>query len=848
MKKLLALALLLVPVGLLADTGDIPLSSNFQENSGRPLDAKVVAADSTARLALTATQVYDGMFVYQRSDKHTYQLQGSTFNWVDVTAGTSTLSGYFFPVSLSTGVTGTLQPSHLVSTVAYVGSSLGSGQCIQSDGNGNLASAGAPCGTGGGGGGGSPLETIFGTARSSPTLTIKANAPFTGSVSGSTNTLGLDGSSVTLQGNYFNLASIAGSTGTIQTSINNLGTSTGTLQTSVTNLGTSTGTLATAANLFLTSSATGTLKGYIDNLGTSTGTIQLTVSGHTTSINNLGTSTGTLQTSVTNLGTSTGTLLTSINNLGTSTGTIKQMIAGATYYIQQGNSLQVGATFYVSSGTAQNFYASNATVNGIVISSGSYAYFKAYSPIGSIAKLQASDSGPTVNIGSESNHDLVIQTNNTERARISNAGVMSIQNLGTNLNVCTDGSKNLTTSGCPSSGSGMIAGATYYIQQGETLQAGATFYVSSGTVAGNFYAGSLNALGPNGSLIIGQNARIGTATSAGSFGLRVGGDINADANLIVKSNVTISTFTASSGTISNSLSLPYITANSLLISTVGYVSGSKLDYYDDGIYRGIKIYDPLIGTTPIYYLSHYLGGEIKTLGQEYDFFLSTDSVNYEEASKFTVDGLLLYPHDKVNTKVWLYDSSNNNYIGLKSTGTVPASYDFSFPASGGTSGQYLESLGSGITTWATPAGGGGYALQPATVTIQGNQGVTASSMTIYTTVVSSQDLVVMSTNNVAVFAVSNSSVTAGDYLLVISSVAGGGGPNLMTVNTTGVVTLAPNLFANLGTPANGTYEYCSDCTVTTAATCTVNLLSSCVCAGSGTGAIAKRINGTWLCN
>ena len=44
------------------------------------------------------------------------------------------------------------------------------------------------------------------------------------------------------------------------------------------------------------------------------------------------------------------------------------------------------------------------------------------------------------------------------------------------------------------------------------------------------------------------------------------------------------------------------------------------------------------------------------------------------------------------------------------------------------------------------------------------------------------------------------------------------------------------VFANLGTPASGVIAYCSDCTV--AATC----------AGSGTGAIAKRLNSAWVCN
>ena len=43
-------------------------------------------------------------------------------------------------------------------------------------------------------------------------------------------------------------------------------------------------------------------------------------------------------------------------------------------------------------------------------------------------------------------------------------------------------------------------------------------------------------------------------------------------------------------------------------------------------------------------------------------------------------------------------------------------------------------------------------------------------------------------------------------------------------------------FAALGTPANGTFGYCSDCTIANP------------CAGSGTGAFAKRLNGAWVCN
>jgi hypothetical protein len=43
-------------------------------------------------------------------------------------------------------------------------------------------------------------------------------------------------------------------------------------------------------------------------------------------------------------------------------------------------------------------------------------------------------------------------------------------------------------------------------------------------------------------------------------------------------------------------------------------------------------------------------------------------------------------------------------------------------------------------------------------------------------------------------------------------------------------------FASLGTPVNGTIVYCPDCTIANP------------CAGAGTGALAKRINGVWVCN
>ena len=56
-------------------------------------------------------------------------------------------------------------------------------------------------------------------------------------------------------------------------------------------------------------------------------------------------------------------------------------------------------------------------------------------------------------------------------------------------------------------------------------------------------------------------------------------------------------------------------------------------------------------------------------------------------------------------------------------------------------------------------------------------------------------------------------------------------------------------FSNLGTPANGTQTYCTNCTVKAPESCTnVTTAAACSCTSGGSGAVAKRINGTWICN
>lgn len=58
----------------------------------------------------------------------------------------------------------------------------------------------------------------------------------------------------------------------------------------------------------------------------------------------------------------------------------------------------------------------------------------------------------------------------------------------------------------------------------------------------------------------------------------------------------------------------------------------------------------------------------------------------------------------------------------------------------------------------------------------------------------------------------------------------------LTNKTLTMPALTATAFAALGTPADGSYTYCSDCTKATP------------CASGGSGAFAKRINGAWDCD
>lgn len=88
----------------------------------------------------------------------------------------------------------------------------------------------------------------------------------------------------------------------------------------------------------------------------------------------------------------------------------------------------------------------------------------------------------------------------------------------------------------------------------------------------------------------------------------------------------------------------------------------------------------------------------------------------------------------------------------------------------------------------------------------------------------------------------NSGTLTNNYGIYIASQTSGGTLNYALYSAGGTNYFAGNIQsggttqASLGTPANGTFIYCSDCTIANP------------CAGGGTGALAKRLNGVWVCN
>jgi hypothetical protein len=68
----------------------------------------------------------------------------------------------------------------------------------------------------------------------------------------------------------------------------------------------------------------------------------------------------------------------------------------------------------------------------------------------------------------------------------------------------------------------------------------------------------------------------------------------------------------------------------------------------------------------------------------------------------------------------LQDTTGGQYVALQAPGTVSSSFTLTLPAADGTSGQVLQTNGSGLLTFATPASGGTLLASDDNTNIQGN--------------------------------------------------------------------------------------------------------------------------------
>lgn len=125
-------------------------------------------------------------------------------------------------------------------------------------------------------------------------------------------------------------------------------------------------------------------------------------------------------------------------------------------------------------------------------------------------------------------------------------------------------------------------------------------------------------------------------------------------------------------------------------------------------------------------------------------------------------------------------------VGITGGNWIAVSTNIEIVVSGstGTSGQVLSSQGPGLPVKWT-SGGTGDMILAATQTVTGEKIFTSSSSILLNPTTVGDDLVVNSTNALAIFKVNTGSVTAGDFILSIASSPNTGVPVIFGINTYG---------------------------------------------------------------
>lgn len=174
---------------------------------------------------------------------------------------------------------------------------------------------------------------------------------------------------------------------------------------------------------------------------------------------------------------------------------------------------------------------------------------------------------------------------------------------------------------------------------------------------------------------------------------------------------------------------------------------------------------------------------------------------------------------------------NNKFIGVHYTNTVNAGPVVSVGQAGDAGGSVIGTtfIANVFTSNDAPYPLAGTNNAFADISIDTSATNTKLSWTAYHTVVGTA-LVDNGSNTVYDCDDSASTCVNKEFTLLLS------GSPALTINTGRVIQFLGVTFATLATPANGTIVYCPDCTVANP------------CAGAGTGALAKRLNGVWVCN
>jgi hypothetical protein len=89
---------------------------------------------------------------------------------------------------------------------------------------------------------------------------------------------------------------------------------------------------------------------------------------------------------------------------------------------------------------------------------------------------------------------------------------------------------------------------------------------------------------------------------------------------------------------------------------------------------------------------------------------STTQIQFNSSGSFSGSANLTWDGTNVQIgsagAIRFADSDSSNYIALKSPTTVATNVTFTLPNADGTTGQFLQTNGSGALSWSTPAGGG----------------------------------------------------------------------------------------------------------------------------------------------